>query len=343
MHRQRQEGFSIVEVVIAAAIFMGLVVVISSLAVSGSDAQDLSRRIHKMTEAAQQIADDIRLELVSSARIYGDDADGQALRDMLFLEDAPAPLASARLPRLDVDGPFRRDEAGSEISGNSLLFAYLAWRDRFRCSSGNEHVVDVYRIVHYYLTERDGGPATGRRGGLDLVRFQSEPLADADAVEDIADAAERAEVLLHLLGGTADTDGRERDPVQVVWQRTANPGAAGAFMQIDPDDGSLSASVLSGSDRPDPWGILPAQEGGVRSLLAYRRAAVASNFDLEAPGISRFALADDDAGFPHGFELQLIGPTAARQLLLHLVLMDPTRRGAPAWSAVQTVINAHER
>ena len=343
MQRQPEAGFSIVEVVIAAAIFMGLVVMISSLAVSGTDAQDLSRRIHKMTEAAQQIADDVRLELVSSARIYGDDADGQTLQDMLFLDGAPEPLGSARLPRLDIDGPFRRDAAGDEITGNSLLFSYLAWRDRYRCTSGNEHVVDVYRVIRYYLAERDGGPAVGARGGLDLVRFQSEPLADADAVDDIASASDRAEVLLHLLGGTADAEGRERDPVQVVWQRNVSPGAAGAFRQIDPDDGSLSASVLAGTDRPDPWGILPAQDAGVRSLLAYRRAAVASNFDLEAPGISRFGVRDDDDGFPHGFELQLIGPTAARQLLLHLVLMDPTRRGAPAWSAVQTVINAHER
>jgi len=39
MTQNRQSGFSLVEVAIAAAIFMALVLVISSLAVTGTDAQ----------------------------------------------------------------------------------------------------------------------------------------------------------------------------------------------------------------------------------------------------------------------------------------------------------------
>lgn len=342
MQRNTQSGFSLVEVIIAAAIFMVLVIVVSSLAITGSDAQDLGRRISKMTEVAQEVADDIRLQMVSSARVFANDDDGNGVMDLLDLSAAPTPSGTRRLPTIDQDGPFRQDTSGDEITGNAILFAYLAWRDRFRCVSGNEYLVDVYRVVHYYLSPTDGGPAPGTRGGLDLVHFVSEPLADGDAIDNIVDNTDRAEVLLHLLGGTPDAEGRSRDAVQVVWLRAGAPDDVGTLRQIDGDDGTLSDAVLTGTGRPDPWLILPSNDG-VERLLAYRRASVASNFDLVAPGISRFAIRDDASGFPHGLEVQVIGPTSARQMMLHMVLVDTARKGQPAWSQTQTIITAHDR
>lgn len=341
MNHRRQQGFSLVEVVIAAAIFMVLALLVSTLVITGSDAQDLGRRIAKMTEVAQEITDDIRLQLVSSSHLYGNDAEGQELMALLDLSASPTPIAVRRLPTVDQDGPFRRDVAGDEITGNAILFAYLAWRDRFRCTSGREYLVDVYRLVHYYMSPVGTGPAASVRGGLELVHFVSEPLADGDAIDNITDPADQAEVLLHMLDSTPDMEGKQRDPVQVVWMRAADPAATGTLRQID-DDGTLSDSVLAGSGRPDPWAIRP-DAGGTSGLLNYRRASVASNFDLVAPGISRFAVRDDTAGFPHGLESQIIGPTSARQLLLHLVLVDTTRKGPPAWSQMQTILTAHDR
>lgn len=342
MHNGHQRGFSLVEVVVATALFMGMVLVVSSLAISGSDAQDLGRRISRMTELAQEVSDDIRLELVSSVRLYGNDTDGNGMLSLLSMTSAPAPIAVRRLPTIDLDGPFRQDTVADAITGNALLFAELAWRDHYACASGNEYLVDVFRLVHYYLSPRDGGPATGKRGGLELVRYVSEPLADADAVDHITDLTDRAELLLHLLNATPDAAGERHATVQVVWLRTAAPSAVGTLRQIDEDDGTLSPNVIAGSGRPDPWAILPTTSG-VESLLGYRRASVASNFDLVAPGLSRFAVRDDLNGFPHGLEFQIIGPTSSRQLLLHLIMIDPVMKGSPAWSQVQTVIMAHDR
>jgi len=78
---------------------------------------------------------------------------------MLDLSDAPPPIGVRRLPRIDVAGSFRTDTAGDEITGNTMLFAYLAWRDRLACSSGNEYLGDGYRWVHYYMSAIDGGPS----------------------------------------------------------------------------------------------------------------------------------------------------------------------------------------
>lgn len=341
MNRSRQSGFSLVEVVIAATIFMVLALVVSSLVVSGSDAQDLGRRIAKMTEIAQEVTDEVRLQLVSSARLYGNDTEGQAVMGLLDLSSSPVPSSVRRLPTIDADGPFRQDSVGDEITGNTILFAYLAWRDRFLCTSGREYLVDVYRLVHYYTAPVGTGPAAGVRGGLDLVQFVSEPLADGDAIDNIADADDRVEVLQHLLTASPDVENKQRDPIQVVWLRAGDPTATGTLRQID-DDGTLSDTVLPTTGRPDPWAILAGRDGA-SALLDYRRASVASNFDLVAPGISRFAVRDDAAGFPHGLEVQVIGPTSARQLMLHLVLVDTTRKGPPAWSQMQTILTAHDR
>ena len=339
MRHSRAAGFSLVELMVASTIFVGMVLVVTSLAQSGSDAQDLGRRIARMTELAQESTDRMRLEMVTSVRMFSNDTEGNANLGVLDLGNAPPPIAVRRLPTLDAAGSFRQDTPGDEITGNALFFAHLAWRDRCRCQSGHEYLIDVYRWLHYYLSPKDGGPARGRRGGLDLVHFVSEPLADGTAVDHITDTVDRGEVLVHLAARTPDVEGQVHPAVQVVWLRGGDPAAAGTFRQIDPGDGSLSDAPLTG--RPNPWRILAADR--TAGLLSYRRGSVASNFDLVSPGVTRFALRDDAAGFPHGFELQFIGPTSARQLLLHLVMVDMTRRGPPAWSQVQTVINAKDR
>ena len=341
MHNH-QDGFSIVELSIASTLFLGLVIMVSTFVVSGTDAQDLSQRIARMTEVAHEVADDIRLEMVSSVRVFTNNDDGNDNLALLDLTEAPVPIAARRLPTVDSDGQFRADTPGDEITGNSLFFAYLAWQDRFRCSSGNEHRIDIYRWVHYYMSPVDGGPQPGEKGGLELVRFVSEPVADADAVDVITDPVEQVEVLLHLVNATPDLDGETHASVEVVWVRGGDPGTSGTFRQINDNNGSLSAARIPGSGRPDPWQVLPSSLGAT-GLLGYRRSSVASNYEQVAPGLSRFAIRDDTVGFPHGFEIQAIGPTSARQILLHFVFVDTTRKGLPAWSQMQTIITAHDR
>jgi hypothetical protein len=292
-----------------------------------------------MTEMAQDAIDDMRIDLVSSVHLFGDDAIGNASMALLDLAAQPVPIATRRLPTIDVTGSFRTDTAGNEITGNCFLFTRLAWRDQFRCTSGNEYLVDVYRWVHYYQSPIGTGPAPGTRGGLDLVKVFSEPLADGGNIDRITDPVDQAEVLLHLVQGTPDLTGLRRDPVHVVWLRGDDPALAGTLRQIDPSTGLLSDDPILG--RPDPWTVLVDADspGG---LFAFRQASLASNFEQVAPGLCRFGLRDDVAGFPHGLEFQVIGPSSARQILLHIVLVDRWQRGQEAWSELQTLIDARD-
>jgi type II secretory pathway pseudopilin PulG len=333
-------GFSMIEVVIASVLLSTMILITSSLALSGNDAQEFARRLNRSTEISQDLLDEMRLELVSCVRVFGNDAEGTGNLALLDLSDAPVPLAGQLLPTISANGTIEADTATRQITGNSLFFAKLAWSDRFVCTSGNEYLVDVYRWVHYYMTPEEGGPRADSPIGLNLVRIVSEPLVDGASVDRITDPVDQAEVLVHLATGTADTFGTTHPLCQVVWLRAGAPSAVGTFRQIDDVDGSLSDDPFGG--RPDPWQIL-RRDTAVQGLLSYRHHSVATNYSRSNFGVGRFGLVSNSgAGFPHGFEVQVVGPSSARQVMLHLVVASTNRRGHVAWSDLQMIVDARD-
>ncbi|MBL9076815.1 MAG: prepilin-type N-terminal cleavage/methylation domain-containing protein [Planctomycetes bacterium] len=339
-HRRREAGFSMIELIIAAALLALMAVTVASLSVSGADAQEYAGRLNRVTELTQDMVDRMRLELVSSVRQFGNDTEGNANLAVFDLTGMPARLPGSRLATISPGDSLRTDTAGSEITGNSLFFTKLAWTERFVGTSGNEYLIDVYRWVYYYLTPVDGGPQAGRPTGLDLVRVVSEPLADAGAIDRITDATDLEEVLIHLQTATADADGIVHDACDVVWQRGGDPAVTGTLRQIDGSAGTLEDDPFGG--RPDPWRVLRADEG-VPGQLEYRHHSVATNFSQASFGVGRYGIVSTSgSGFPHGFEVQVVGPSSARQVLLHLVVSSTNRRGRPAWSNVQVVVDGRD-
>ena len=73
---------------------------------------------------------------------------------------------------------------------------------------------------------------------------------------------------------------------------------------------------------------------------------MATNYARRSVGVARFGLLDNNAGggdgFPHGFEVQIVGPTSARQVLVHLVVVSARLHGQLAWSDIQTVVDARD-
>lgn len=338
--KQAVGGFSMIELIVAATLLALMALAVATLSVSGADAQEYAARLNRVTELNQDMVDRMRLELASSLRLFGNDGEGNGNLALLDLAGAPPRVAGSRLPSISPGASIRSDTAGNEITGNSLFFTRLSWTDRFVCTSGNEYLVDVYRWVYYYLTPTDGGPSPGRPSGLNLVRVVSEPLADASSVDRISDPADQAELLLHLHDGSADADGVVHDPCEVVWRRGGDPATAGTFRQVEESDGSLWDDPVGG--RPDPWQILRA-EADVKGLLSYRQHSVATVYSQANFGVGRYGLLSTaGGGFPHGLEVQVVGPSSARQVLLHLVLVSSSPRGRPAWSDMQVVIDGRD-
>jgi prepilin-type N-terminal cleavage/methylation domain-containing protein len=335
-----QAGFSLIELVIASSLLSLMIFAVSTLAVSGGEAQELARRLNRATEITHDLLDEMRTGMTACVRIFGNDTEGTENLALLDLGGVPVPLASSRLPTAAASTLPRPDTACDEITGNQLFFATLAWSDCFECSSGNEYYVDIYRWQYYYLTAEDGGPTAGRPIGLNMVRIESEPLIDAGSIDRITDPTDQQEVLMHLANATPDSFGETHARCEVVWSRGALPSVVGTLRQVDPTDGLMSATPFG--TRPSPWNVLRS-ETSVPNLLTYRHHSVATNFAPPAFGVCDYAISDPSGdGFPHGFEVQVTGPATARQVLLHLVIASTQRRGHYAWSDAQVAIDARD-
>jgi hypothetical protein len=62
--------------------------------------------------------------------------------------------------------------------------------------------------------------------------------------------------------------------------------------------------------------------------------------------VSKFALRNDTAGsgagFPHGLEFQVVGPPAARQVMVHVTTVSTNNHGLKAHFDVQVIMNVRE-
>jgi type II secretory pathway pseudopilin PulG len=339
--RAAQGGFTFVEVTIAAALVLILAWLVASLIIDGTRAQKYAERQARVTEITQDIVDEMRSSLGASIRILGADAVGQNYRNRLVLQQGMrTPLATGRLPSIVAAGSFDQELPFELRTGNELLLARFAWTDEFRTETDSIYRVDVYRLEFWYLTPDGQGPREGAPDGLNLSRWVSEPLADSVQIDRIADPAEREAVCRHLREATPGTDGRMRDPVSVVWHVGEDPDTAGTFLSIR-EDGTLENSPPAG--RPASWEI----HGDIRlsdpDILVYRHHSVATNFARPVMGVGRFGLKSPDGdGFPHGFEVQVIGPSAARQILLHLSLVSSNNNGRRGFYDMQVVVDVRD-
>src|SRR5690606_33797617 len=97
------------------------------------------------------------------------------------------------------------------------------------------------------------------------------------------------------------------------------------------------------SPRSTTWEIERADEMSDAGLLFYRHHSVATNYAQANQGVCRFGLRNDTGtGFPHGFELQIVGPASARQVLTHLTTVRPNVSGMKACYDSQTIAAVRE-
>jgi hypothetical protein len=332
-------GFSLIELSVAAVLVTVLAFLVSTLSRSGMEAQRYAERLGRVTEITQDLLDELRDELQSSVQLFTADTRGNAYLAMVDLTSSPTRISSA-LPKLVVNSVFEPETTPRAKTGNALLFARHAWTDHFMTTSGQTIQIDVYRAVHYYLHRAEGGPAAGRPDGLNLARWVSEPLADGHQVDGITDPAVRAEVLDHLLSQTPDSRGIVHDAVEVVWHVGADPAIAGTFRQID-TGGSLSPTTSP--PRATTWQLEAEPRLCAADLLTTRKHSIASNFAAPSTGVGRFSARDPSGdGFPHGFEIQMIGPASARQILIHLTVVSANDSGRRAFQDLQVITDARD-
>jgi len=139
------------------------------------------------------------------------------------------------------------------------------------------------------------------------------------AIGKITDVSDQVEVLLHLMNGTPDIDDASHRAIEVVWSLGDDLASPDTLRRI---------TVGGGLDQAPPsarkiWTILADHKKSRPDLFHYNGIAVANNDAPKALGIGTFGVKDASGdGFPHGFEIQIVGSLVARQILLRLVLID---------------------
>jgi hypothetical protein len=336
-------GYSLLEVTISFSLLATLAGLVTNFALRGSEAQQFLDRMSRVTEVTQELAAEMREELQSSVRLFSDDALGQAYLAVLDHGTLLPNDDSVELPALNPSGIFELEANAGDVTGNELMFARYAWTTEFECTSGNRYRIDVLRIIHYYMSVAGGGPQAGSPIGMNMTKFVSEPLVSAEQVDSITDLTDQREVLEHLRDGTADVDGVMHPPANVVWRTAADPSAVGTFRQI-----SATTALVDVPEAPRPsgaWRVLADERLSDDGKLFFRHHSIATNFAPPVMQIGQFGVLDNSRGpigFPHGFEVQIIGPASARKVLVRLVLTTTNNKGRKPFYSIELVADCRD-
>lgn len=333
-----QRGFTLVETIIVLTVLVFLVSVMANLIINTSSTQKYIEQMARCTEVNQEIINDMRSELLTTVTLFEGGTLGDGYFKSLIYDPSSPPLGTSRQATLIANDTFQTETVSGALTGNVLMFAGQARTDEYTCLSSNTYRIDIYRIYCYYLTKEDGGPKPGTPIGLNLSRFVSEPLADGDQIDAMADATDRIEVLSHLANGTLDDAGEAHAITKLVWRRGRDIGILDTMREIDPSTGTLS-SVPLGTRPVGAWKIFREPTKSHRGLLHYRHFSIATNYGDDRLGVARFGkMSTTGDGFPHGFEVQIAGPSAARQVLVHISVVGTNRKGTKPHSDLRATV-----
>jgi prepilin-type N-terminal cleavage/methylation domain-containing protein len=332
-----QRGFTLVETIIVLTVLVFLVSVMANLIINTSNTQKYIEQMARCTEVNQEIINDLRGEILTTVTLFESGTVGDGYFKSLIFDATSPPLGSSGLATLIPNDTFQKETVSGALAGNVLMFAGQARTDEFTCASGNTYRIDIYRLYCYYLTKEDGGPKPGTPTGLNLSKFVSEPMADGDQIDAMTDPVDKTEVLGHLHAGSPDDSGEAHAITLLVWRRGRDIAILNTMREID-SSGLLSSTPIA--PRPaGAWKINREPTKSHRGLLHYRHFSIATNYGDDRLGVARFSkMSMTGDGFPHGFEVQIAGPSSARQVLVHISVVGTNRKGTKPHSDLRATV-----
>jgi hypothetical protein len=299
-----RSGVSMLEALVVMSLFSFLTAAAFQALSSTKDASDCFDGVSRVEVRSQTVLDRISNEAAASVRLYGDDADGQAVISML--EGVPGEmLPNSKLPMVLDQGIIEKDQ-GTIDTGNCLVFLKAEPPFMLKSATTNEDVlrVDLYRFIAIYLTNGESGPPLDRPDGLDLVLFRSELIANLSEVREVSNPFRRMRLLLTL-----------RNDRGVRFLIDPRKPINDAFAEID--------AFGEIDDNPStPFDIKANPVKGRTSLFPQHHFSVATNASGTKYGVGRLTpRVNTGSGFPHGFEIRVVGTAKSRQVFAHLTVV----------------------
>jgi hypothetical protein len=313
-----------------------------------NDANEYGMGFNSLVATSQTAVNDICGDLSVSKLIFRNDTLGQGyLAALTFLTQYPL-LGNSRLPAAGRDFDiFQKDTSTTTgFTGNVLLFvraeqAYQA--DLAYCNDTSKLRavrIDLYRIVIYYLTKVTNARIGGMSYSLNLVRAYSEVYADYPEIMAITDPVTGESPPNPDLRTSAINDLYYNHGVTYLWDTTAAVGSAFHALTVVGSELEIAATP-SASYHP----MLSAPVEFIKNVR-YRHASVAwntgNNFrsSITVPQFGYANPAGD--GSPHGFEVQVIGPSGARRALVCLSLARQMSSQQIAAHSAQVIVSSKD-
>jgi len=337
-------GFTLVETMIALLVIMVGFWAFYEVVVRTSDANDYAMAFTSLAATTQVAVNDIREDASVAKLLFRNDTIGQGYLAAVSLPTQFPMLGNSRLPGAREGGVFERDTSTTNYTGNVLLFAHMeqayvgSLRYCINISKLRAVRVDQYRIVVYYLSKVQGASIGGAANSLNLVKATSPVYADYTEVNSILDpvTGEAPDLKAEALKDLYNNYG-----IRYLWNSTAS--APSAFYALTTGAGGVVqiAAAPNATYRPP----LSAPTEYIRNLR-YKHASVAwnSGASFHIPvAVPAYGLASTSGdGFPHGFEVQVIGLSGARQTLVCITLARQIPAQRLASHRAQIVISSKD-
>ncbi|MBI5778034.1 MAG: hypothetical protein HZA49_01070 [Planctomycetes bacterium] len=312
-------GTTFIEMMIAIVCLSAVAIATFEIMTQSQETNDTVNAWNMLTQWGQTAINKVNLDVTQACVLYQNDTLGNGYKADLQSEAGFPALATSTLPTIDETGTFSQDSVSDGTStrtGNAILYATntLPYISKDPADGGlvtPTRRVDMYRMVYYYLspvTQTIGASATSLR----LVKWTSREFADYNQVAAIT-ATERTNFVIELYFDRG---------IRHLW--VPRDTSDTAFYAID-EYGGISA--LPEPSFTIPTGIDADGNAMVKSVIdrlgrGFASLAWNNSTTFRTPDIvPKFAMGSQaGAGFPHGMEVQIIGPTGARQVLVRLVL-----------------------
>ena len=281
---------------------------------------------NQLTQWRQNVIHQTDAELTQSRYIYQNDALGTAYLNKLEADVNFPILATSLLPLIDPTGTFHQDSVVTR-TGNVVLYVKEA-APFVGDADGTTRRVDIYYMGCYYLSP-GGQPVGGKSTSLRLIKWQSREFADYNQVMAISQPVARTAFVVNLYTNRG---------IRYLWLPHNTP--ATAFYAIDEFGDIAGAPDAAYTIQKNTAESMISDIGSGYASIAWNRGN-----DFWVPDIvPKFALVSVSGdGFPHGFEVQIIGPSSARQILIRIVLAYFVSLDRSFFSAESsTIVAMHE-
>lgn len=310
MNARREQGFSMLEVVIMGVLMSVLLVMITQSVASLSSTRAELRQHSNIGNFADRVARSIESDITFASRLFVDTPDDRAY--LAGLTIGPVLGDDVRLPVLMGKGYFEADLAEKRETGNVIAMGLRGQRLSV-VVSGSEGdatcLIQTLTIVVY-------APIDLGQQGSDLVRWVSEPMVAYWDIEHITDQALRRAVLLKLF---------DRG-LRYAWD-TGQPRPTGLF-QIE-GGGTMAPLPLSAL-------VNGSESESISRPFARRLMRLAANGSLHGIKVPEFA---KPAGrFPNGFEVKIDGTGTGKLVLFRYVVESTVQNRRKVFSEVRRMV-----